>query len=125
MPALPNKLAISLRNFVLETSGICYSMPLVQEMVHPRGLRFVMQRKVAMLRDVKHMGFPDIALQVTNLQGEHPTAQCVSDYYDKFDARLGRTRTKYAKCGRKSWKFTHETKSWIINELLKLRKECV
>ena len=95
------------------------------EMVHPRGLSFAMQRKVVMLREVKDMGFPDIALQVTNLQGESPTAQCCSDYYDKFSARLGRAKTKYSNCGRQSWKFTRETKSWIIKELLKLRKECV
>ena len=100
-------------------------MPLVQEMMHPRGLSFVMQRKVIMLREVKHMSFPDIALEVRNLQGESPTAQCVSDYYDKFNARLGRARSKYGQCGRHAWKFTRETKAWIIKELLKLRKECV
>ena len=111
--------------FTHKPTRTCCSMPLVVEMVHPRGLSFSQQRKVVMLRDVKAMSFTDIALEVKNLQGEAPTAQCVSDYYDKFSSKLGRAKSKYANCGRQAWKFTHTTKSWIIKELLKLRKECV
>ena len=39
-------------------------MPLVSEMVHPRGLDFANQRKVVILRDVKDMAWDDIADQV-------------------------------------------------------------
>ena len=94
-------------------------------MVHPRGLSFAMQRKAVMLRDAKNMSFPDIALEVKNLSGDSPTAQCVSDYYDRFNAKLGRVKTKYGNCGRSAWKFTHETKAWIIKRLLVLRQECI
>ena len=100
-------------------------MPVVAEMVHPRGLSFAMQQKAVLLRDVKGMSFPDIALEVKNLKDENPTAQCVSDYYDKFNARLGRAKTHYSNCGRQSWKFTRTTKAWIVKELLKLRQVCV
>jgi len=100
-------------------------MPLVEEMIHPRGLTFKMQRRVVMLRDVKGLSFPQIAMKVLNYQKEHPTAQCCSDYYDKFNENLGRTKSKYSNCGRKKWKFTTETADFIEKKLKELRKVCV
>ena len=55
-------------------------MPLVSEMVHPRGLDFANQRKVVILRDVKDMAWDDIADQVVNLAGEPSTRDCVCLY---------------------------------------------
>ena len=42
-------------------------MPVISEMVHPRGLDFANQRKVVMLRDEQDMSWDDIASEVTNL----------------------------------------------------------
>ena len=48
-------------------------MPLVQDMRHPKGMDFNMQRKVVMLRDDKKMSWDDIADPltggITNLAG--------------------------------------------------------
>jgi transposase len=100
-------------------------MPLEFEMIHPQGLRFVMQRKLVMLRDVKHQSFVDIAPQLKNRAGGVPTEQTVANYYDAFSSRLGRVKTKYANCGRQAWKFTPETEKLLLKLLLRLRKECV
>ena len=100
-------------------------MPLVSEMVHPLGLSFAMQRKLVMLRDVKHQKFVDIATQLRNLSGDVTTEQTVANYYNAFSSRVGRVKTKYANCGRQAWKFTPETEKLLLKLLLRLRKVCV
>jgi len=100
-------------------------MPLEQEMIHPKGLRFVMQRKVVILRDVQKMKFADIAEKVRNRAGEIPSEQTVSNYYNSFSTRLGHVKTKYANCGRQSWKFTPEVEKWLVRKLKELRQICV
>ena len=45
-------------------------MTLTRVRVHPRGLSFAMQRKVALLCDVKGETWPEICAAVRNLQGK-------------------------------------------------------
>ena len=89
----------------------------MSEMVHKRCLGFAMQRKVVILKDAKGMSFEDIAGEVVNLEGEHPSPQTVANYYYAFSSRLGRVRTNYANCGRQAWKFTPEIEKWLIDKL--------
>ena len=102
-----------------------FAMPVVSEMVHPRGLNFKQQKRVVKFRDLEGMSFPDIAKKVKNLQGKHPTAQCCSDVYDRFNEDLGHAKSGYHKCGRKKWAFTPDVEAWLVKKLLQLRKVCV
>ena len=56
-------------------------MPLVSEMVHKYGLSFNMQRKVVILKDSKGMSFEEIAGEVTNPEGKHPSRLIVANNY--------------------------------------------
>ena len=100
-------------------------MPVVSQMVHPRGLSFQEQKRVVVLRDVKGLSFPAIAKKVKNLSKEEPSVQCVMDYYDEFNTSAGFVKTKYHNCGRQSWKFTAEVEKWIVKRLIELRLVCV
>ena len=91
-------------------------------MVHPAGLSFVTQRNLVLMRDVKGMKFEDIAAELTNQNGDVPNRQTVVNYYNSFSARLGHVKTKYANCGRSSWKFTPEVEQWLVKKLKELRK---
>ena len=104
-------------------------MPLVEEIVHPRGLNFENQRKVVLLRDKKVNGkmlaFKEIAKLVLNLKNKKSTEDVVRRVYERFSRSKGRVSYRFAKCGRKPWKLTKEIGSHIVSRLLSRRKEGV
>ena len=100
-------------------------MPVVSEVVHPRGLDFKNQRRVVMLRDCKKMSWDDIASEVVNRQGEPTTADCVKLAYKRFNTKAEHSKYRYFKCGRKRWKLTAEMQNFLVQRLLQLRKKIV
>ena len=100
-------------------------MPLVSEMVHPRGFSFAMQRRIVCLRDVHGETWDAIADQVKNLQGQKPLPRLVASYYRKFSVRDGRAVSKYQHCGNKIQKATTEAKEFLLRTLLEQRRRCV
>lgn len=100
-------------------------MPVVAEMVHPKGLSFASQRDVVMLREVRGLTFPDIAKQVYDLTGKHPKPRLCREYYMRFNRRSGRAASGYSRCGRKKWKVTKEVERYIVNKLKEMRTKCV
>ena len=98
------------------------AMPRVSEMVHPAGLSFAQQRKVVILRDVRHQTWGQIAGNVCNLQGGHPSRQTVANIYGSFSRTKGRVSSGYARCGRKKWKVTPEVEQFLKKALLRLRR---
>ena len=101
-------------------------MPLVQYMVHPRALDFKQQQRIMVMRDVRHMKWEDIAANVVNLQGEHPSESYIRKIYNEFNVSQGvRRRPKYAKCGRKAWKLTPDVRSHLLKTMLRLRRSSV
>ena len=102
-------------------------MPLISEMRHPNGFDFQTERLIALRRDVHEETWPEIAEhpQVKTLRGEKPRPRHVADTYHKFDAKRGRCRTRYHKCGRTTTKATPEAVKFLIRKLIALRKTCV
>ena len=100
-------------------------MPLVAEMVHPRGLSFAMQRKVVLLRDVKGQTWPEIASQVRNLAGKRAPRSTCQRVYKMFSARDGRVRSKYKNCGTKPHKVTKAVERFLLRRLRELRRKTV
>ena len=96
-------------------------MPLVSEVVHPRGLSFAMQRKVVMLRDEKGMTWSQIRKEVRNLQNKKPGVRTLEGYYRAFSRRDGRVRSKYANCGSKPTKVTARVETLLVQTLRRLR----
>eukprot|EP00973_Karenia_brevis_P034732 4792445-Karenia_brevis.AAC.1 len=100
-------------------------MPVLSEMVHPRGLDFNSQRKVVMLRDQQGLSFPEIRKKVVNLQGQHPCEDVVRRVYYRFSDHQGHAPYQYGKCGRKAWKAPPHIRDFLVRKLLKLRKKTV
>ena len=101
----------------------CPAMPLVQEMVHPRGLDFRNQRRVAILRaQTPPVPFWRIAEVVRNLQGLPSTEDVVRRAYARFNEKKGRVLYKYHKCGRKPWKITRQVGTFVLKTLLRERR---
>ena len=95
-------------------------------MVHPRGFSFQAQRKIVMLRDIQKLKWADIAKQVKNLQNCHPKPRLCAIYYHKFQSKLGRSPTKYHKCGpRAPYKADADVKKFRIGRMLKERAKNV
>ena len=69
-------------------------MPVISQMVHPRGLSFQAQKRVVVFRDVKGLSFPAIAKKVKNLSKEQPSIQCVIDYYEEFSTSTDFVKTR-------------------------------
>jgi len=97
-------------------------MPVVSEMVHPRGLDFAAQRKVVICRDVHKLAWKDIAKKVRNLQKKKPKPRTCANYYKKFNRRAGRRKSNYEKCGRKAYKLTKEAEQFLVKRLKELRR---
>ena len=104
------------------TGHFLVNMPLQSEMVRKRGLSFANQRKVVILRDVKHMTWDDIASEVVNLEGTASTRDCVKRAYDRFNVKKGLSKYKFANCGRKRWKLTKDIQAYLVRRLLQLRR---
>eukprot|EP00973_Karenia_brevis_P018829 2580275-Karenia_brevis.AAC.2 len=105
-------------------------MVLIRESVHPRALNFSNQRKVVLLRETKKKGnkklpWADIAKQVKNLQGTCPSPFLVAKVFREFNRRQGRRLYRYKNCGRKKWKVTKPVETFLVRQLLRLRKECI
>jgi hypothetical protein len=75
-------------------------MVLVSEIQHPRSLDFKNQRRVVVLRDQKHWSWEDIAAEVVNLKGGHPSWKHCSEVWNNFSVTKGHVPYNYGKCGR-------------------------
>ena len=80
-------------------------MTVVTEVVHPRGLDFLNQRKVVLLRDKllpngKILAFRKIAFKVRNLKGKQPSEDVVRRVYVRFSMKKSRVSYNFSKCGR-------------------------
>ena len=100
-------------------------MPVVSEMVHPKGFDFATQRQIVLLREVRKLKWEDIAKQVKNLQGENPLPRLCANYYHEFSRRLGRRRARYDRCGNKPSKVTPQVEQFLVKQLKVLRRTCV
>ena len=97
-------------------------MPLVQEMVHPRGLDFRNQRRVVLMRmQQPPVPFRRIAQLVRNLAGEPSTEDVVRRVHRRFSTKLGRVQYRYHKCGRQPWKITRPVGALLIKTLQRER----
>ena len=99
------------------------AMPLQSEMVHPKGFSFRAQKQIVLLRDVKELTWPQIADQVRTLQNEKPGEKLRREYYKKFNAKLGRVKTNYHKCGPKPLKVDKAVKDFLVSKLVALRRQ--
>ena len=77
-----------------------HPMVLVSEIQHPRSLDFKNQRRVVVLRDQKHWSWEDIAAEVVNLKGGHPSWKHCSEVWNNFSVTKGHVPYNYGKCGR-------------------------
>ena len=100
-------------------------MPLVSEVVRPRGLSFATQRRVVVLRDVQKEQWGTIVNQVRNLAGEKPSLSSVQRCYAALSRRSGRVRTKYNNCGLRPHKVTAAVETFLVTRLRKLRPKMV
>jgi transposase len=94
-------------------------MVLESEVVHPKSLPFSEQRRVVVLRD-EGWSWEDIASEVVNLQGDHPTWGNVRNVYKRLHRKSGRVRTKYKNGGRPK-KLTPADETWLLKTFLALR----
>ena len=98
-------------------------MPLVMEMVHPRGLDFTAQRQVVLLRDVHKLEWAKIASRVRNLAGKRPKPRTCAIYYRKFVSKVGRRVSMYHKCGpQRPFKVTKEVEKFLLSRLKAVRR---
>jgi len=97
-------------------------MPVVSEMVHPRGFDFKTQRKIVLLRKIFKLEWKQIAKQVKNLEGKRPRPRQCADYYKDFNFRLGRRLAKYQNCGCTPYKATKDVVQFLVGRLKKLRR---
>ena len=100
-------------------------MPVISEVVHPRGLSFATQRRIVLLRDVHKMPWPAITKKVRNLKNQKPGQRTVERCYRAFSRRAGRVRTKYDKCGQKAHKVTAKVEAFLVKKLRRLRTKTV
>jgi len=97
-------------------------MPVVSEMVHPKGFDFATQRKIVILRTVQKMAWKDVAKEVRNLQGKKPRPRHCANYFRDFNKRLGRRKMKYENCGLRPYKVTPEVERFLVRRLRTLRR---
>ena len=100
-------------------------MPLVSEMVHPRGFSFAVQRLIALRRTVHHETWETIAgnKKVKTLAGTKPRPRHVANTFRKFNPRLGRRPYKYRKCGKKPEKVTKKVEGYLVRKVRELRSK--
>jgi len=98
-------------------------MPVVSQVIHPKGLNLANQRKVVILRDVKKLSFEKIAKLVRNLQGDRPSKDNVRVVYHTFRRATPQRKYKYHKCGRKPWKLTKAVGAFLLKRLIHLRRD--
>ena len=101
-------------------------MPLVTEMVHPKGFDFNTQKRIVLLREVQKLEWAEIASQVRDLAGKRPKPRQCAVYYRRFSRKLGRRRSNYRKCGpQKPFKATRECRKFLLTHLLQIRRKTV
>ena len=94
------------------------SMPVVSEMVHPKGFDFCTQRKIVLPRNVHQFEWADIAEQVKNLKAETPRPRQCANYYHAFSSKLGRRQSNYHRRGpQKLHKITKEVERFLTSRL--------
>ncbi|CAE7245581.1 unnamed protein product, partial [Symbiodinium natans] len=101
------------------------TMPLVQEVRHPRSLNFATERQVVVLREVHGCAWEDIRSRVRNLRGERPSLSLLKRVYKGFSQAKGRRPYKYQNCGRRPVKATKAVQKFLVQRLLALRMHCV
>jgi hypothetical protein len=99
------------------------AMTVVSEQVHPLGLDFSNERKIVVRRGVHTESWATIARKVRKLQNKQPSATLVALYDKDFSARLGRRKSRNAKCGRKPWKVSREIEAYVVARLRALRRQ--
>ena len=100
-------------------------MTVVSQVQHPRSLDFANQRRAYLLRRDEKLAYSDIAKRVVNLMGKPSTADTVLRAVKRFNTKKGMSTYKYSRCGRQAWKLTPEVKTWLVQQLLALRRTCV
>ena len=89
-------------------------MPLVQEMVHPRGLDFNNQRRVMIMRmQQPPVPFRRIAELVRNLEGHPSTEDVVRCVHRRVTSQKGFVHYNFHKCGRHPWKLTKPVAAFV------------
>ena len=101
------------------------TMPVVQEVRHPRSLDFANERKVVLLRDIQGCSWDSIRRQVRNLRGHMPSVSLLKRVHKGFKQTLGRRPYKYQNCGRRPSKSTKAVQKFLVQRLLALRLQCV
>ena len=91
-------------------------------MQHPRSLDFANQRRAYLLRRDEKLAYNDIAKRVANLMGKLSAFETVRRAVKRFNTKTGVPNYKYSRCGRQAWKLTPEVKTWLVQQLLALRK---
>ena len=98
-------------------------MPLVSEMVHPKGFSFQAQKQIVMFRGVRQLTWDEIAERVVTLENEKLRARLCADYYHKFNAKVGRVKTKYDNSGNTVSKADKSVERFLVNKLLQWRRK--
>ena len=102
-----------------------HGMTTLTERVSSRSLDFANQRKAYLLRTVQKQKYEQIAAQVVNLEGNHPSWGHVRDVCNGFSVARGCKPYKYHKSGRKPWKLTSEVRKYILKRLRQDRQSQV
>jgi transposase len=116
---------LTVHNSTAEANALRQGMPLVSEIVHPRGLDFANRRKVVLLRDTKGLSWRKITQRVRNLKGGRPGKDLVKAVYKDFEAPAARKKYAYKNCGRRPWKITKKVESYLLLRLRALRRVVV
>ena len=97
-------------------------MTVVSQVQHPRSLDFANQRRAYLLRRDEKLAYNDIVKRVANLMGKPSTFETVRRAVKRFKTKTGMSNYKYSRCGRQAWKLTPEVNTWLVQQLLALRK---
>ena len=92
-------------------------------MRHPRGLDFANERLVYHLRKDQGKTWETIAEEVRNIANEPSTPDTVRRAYLRFRCKEGKSKYKFASCGRRPWKLTPAIQKYLLQKLLALRKK--
>ena len=93
------------------------TMPLVQEVRHPRSLNFATECQVVVLREVHGCAWEDIRSRARNLRGERPSLSLLKRVYKGFSQAKGRRPYKYQNCGRRPVKATKAVQKFLVQRL--------
>jgi len=99
------------------------TMPLVQEVRHPKSLDFKNERKAVLLRETGRT-WDHIRGQVRNRQGGLPSVSHLKRVCKGFSHKSGQRVYNYQNCGQKPTKVTKTVEKFLVQRLLALRLLC-